>query len=264
MTLRNSFRTYTSALVLATFLALACPLDAQTQPETQPEVVFHVQMLQAERAAGDKLAGERTSKSTADFYSNETITAHILRDTSDVPSLVSGESSRNTVEVLGAPKLSTRNGREVGFLVGSRKEIPTEPDPLASGRRTLDEPAADLPERDFGLQLNLRPIVLPNGLIRVRVRPQVTSVNFADSTLRKGRYVPSLVTRQLDATYDVKPGQTIALTGLFDNQTAQQLTRSGGVANEGLLKQVLDKRTAKPNTNLVLLITPEIVEGEGK
>jgi hypothetical protein len=62
-------------------------------------------------------------------------------------------------------------------------------------------------------------------------------------------------------TYDIKPGQTIVLTGLFDDATAQQLTRSSGVADEGLLKQLLDTREAKRGTSLVLLITPEIVEG---
>jgi Flp pilus assembly secretin CpaC len=109
-----------------------------------------------------------------------------------VTSLVSGETSRQTLEVLSVPKLSTRNGQEVGFLVGDRKEIPTETDPLADNRRTLDEPAAALPARDFGLKLNLHPIILPNGLIRVRVRPQITSVN---ATLRKGRYVPAVCLR---------------------------------------------------------------------
>ena len=202
MTYRHPVRTNTpAALALAMLFALAGTLGGQTA-ETQPEVVFHVQMLQAERAAGDKLAAERTSRSTADFYANEAITAHVLRDTTDVPSLVSGETSRQTLEVLSVPKLSTRNGQEVGFLVGDRKEIPTEPDPLADNRRALDEPAAALPARDFGLKLNLHPIILPNGLIRVRVRPQITSVNFGNATLRKGRYVPALVTRQIDATYD--------------------------------------------------------------
>jgi Flp pilus assembly secretin CpaC len=50
--------------------------------------------------------------------------------------------------------------------------------------------------------INLHPIILPNGLIRVRVRPQITSVDFGNATLRKGRYVPAIVTRQIDATYD--------------------------------------------------------------
>ena len=50
--------------------------------------------------------------------------------------------------------------------------------------------------------MNLHPIILPNGLIRVRVWPQITSVNFGNAPLRKGRYVPALVTRQIDATYD--------------------------------------------------------------
>ena len=103
MTYRHPVRTNTSALALAMLFALAGTLGAQTA-ETQPEVVFHVQMLQAERAAGDKLAAERTSRSTADFYANETITAHVFRDTADVTSLVSGETSRQTLEVLSAGK----------------------------------------------------------------------------------------------------------------------------------------------------------------
>ena len=78
-------------------------------------------------------------------------------------------------------------------------------------------------------------MILPNGLIRVRVRPQITSVNFGNATLRGGRYIPSINTRQTDATYDVKPGQTIALTGLFNDEIVQQLRRSAGAADEPLL-----------------------------
>ena len=55
MTYRHPVRTNTPALALAMLFALAGTLGAQTA-ETQPEVIFHVQMLQAERAAGDKLA----------------------------------------------------------------------------------------------------------------------------------------------------------------------------------------------------------------
>jgi Flp pilus assembly secretin CpaC len=54
------------------------------------------------------------------------------------------------------------------------------------------------------LQLNLHPVVLPNGLIRVRLRPQVTAADFGNATLYRGRYVPALVTRQIDAMFDVK------------------------------------------------------------
>ena len=163
--------------------------------------------------------------------------------------------------------LHTRNGRHARFLAGARKDVPTQPDPFAESSRNplaappplgAPEPAAtalNLRQQDFGLQLNLRPVILSSGLIRVRVNPQVRSVDFGNATSRRGRYVPALSTRQINVTYDVKPGQTIALTGLFDDETMQKLRRTGA-AEEGLLKQMLDTADAKPNTDLVLLITP--------
>jgi len=325
MTYRHPVRTNTPALALAMLFALTGTLGAQTA-ETQPEVVFHVQMLQAERAAGDKLAAERVTLSKADFNTSETINVHILNETTDVVALVNGEASRSTLDVLSVPTLSTRNGLEAKFLVGARKEVPTEPDTLgeadpraistetqrAAGPDTLGGPLPDahtpdpttvgtapppndplspnptdpfveppplpgseskpgeeepvdlkLPEHDFGMQLNFQPFILPNGKIRVRLRPRVTSANYTDATLRGGRYVPSISTRQTDATYDVKPGQTIALTGLLNDEIIQQLRRSAGAADEPLLKHLIDARTAKTGTNLVPLVTPELVDGGG-
>ena len=189
-----------AALVFSGALAFTGVLAAQTAEE--PQVVFRVRMVQAERAATDKLAAERVTLSKADFNTSETINVHILNETADVAALVNGEASRRTLDVLGVPTLSTRNGLEAKFLVGARKEVPTEADLLAAGQEAQQtgEEAAKLPEHDFGMQLNFQPFILPNGKIRVRLRPRVTSVNYTDATLRGGRYVPSISTRQTDAT----------------------------------------------------------------
>jgi hypothetical protein len=53
-------------------------LAAQTAEE--PQVVFRVRMVQAERAATDTLAAERVTLSKADFSSSETINVHILNE----------------------------------------------------------------------------------------------------------------------------------------------------------------------------------------
>ena len=263
----SSTRKHTLVLAVAV-LGITAALPAQTERQAEPQVVFRVRMLQMEPTAADKVAAESLN-SRADFHDKRTMNVHVLRDTADVASLVSAEAGRNALEVVSVPTLRTRNGRHARFLAGARNRVPTQPDPFAeSSRNPLapppgapepTAPAVNLPQQDFGLQLNLRPVILSSGLIRVRVNPQVRSVDFGNATSRRGRYVPALSTRQINVTYDVKPGQTIALTGLFDDETMQKLRRTGA-AEEGLLKQMLDTADAKPNTDLVLLITPEIVE----
>ncbi len=69
----------------------------------------------------------------------------------------------------------------------------------------------------------MRPIQLPNGLLRVRVKPRVQTVDFGNSTTRGGKFVPAIVTRQINRSIDLKPGQSFAITGLLNDQVVQLL-----------------------------------------
>jgi hypothetical protein len=56
----------------------------------------------------------------------------------------------------------------------------------------------------------------------------------------------------------------LALTGLLNDEIAQQLRRSAGAADEDLLlKQLLDARAAKTGTDPVLLVTADLIESGG-
>ncbi|HUG80087.1 MAG TPA: hypothetical protein VML01_00375 [Bryobacterales bacterium] len=66
-------------------LAAALPLAAQTE---RPEVVFHVQIVQASPTARTALAGAR-ERQAADFNRDDQMSIHVLTDQTDAPSLVS-------------------------------------------------------------------------------------------------------------------------------------------------------------------------------
>ena len=102
--------------------------------------------------------------------------------------------------------------------------------------------------------------MLPDGQIRVRVHAIVNGVDFGNSTLRSGYLVPAVTTRQVNKLIDVKPGQTFVITGLINQQTMTRLQAVPEVAQHHLIQTFADQRSRKPNTDLIVLITPEVLE----
>ena len=155
MTTRRINRNLAFAFASAATLLFAPVLAAQRTAE-EPQVIFHVQMVQADQTAAGKVAAERVTESKADFNSSSMIGVHILKDTTDATSLVAGETSRNTAELLGTPTLVTLNGEEARYLVGARKPVPTVEDLLSAEEKSAPAPdGLELSERDFGLKLDL-------------------------------------------------------------------------------------------------------------
>ena len=156
--------------------------------------------------------------------------------------------------------MTTTAGVEAHFLIGGRYSVPTIDDPSATPLAESDgtaKAAPALPRSEFGIRLSMRPIPLPNGLLRVRVKPRVQTVDFGNSTARAGKFVPAIVTRQINRSIDLKPGQSFAITGILNDEIVQQLKRLPDLENRRLMKSILSARTRRPAGNLLVLVTPQ-------
>ena len=216
-------------LRLAVLPAIASLISAGGQAQTAPQqVVFNVQIVQADTAAGNAFASKR-ERQAVDFNRTDQMNIHVLRENTPLDTLVAAQTRANAAELVSLPKMTTTAGAGnsfgwAHFLIGGRYPVPTIDDPAAPAGQPASN-AAPLPTSEFGIRLTMRPIPLPNGLLRVRVKPRVQTVDFGNSTTRGGKFVPAIVTRQINRSIDLKPGQSFAITGLLNDQVVQQLTR---------------------------------------
>ena len=247
------------ALAAAAVLLWA-PAPAPAQSAPAQRVSFQVQMVQAGPAAIDAVAQKRLL-ADADLVPAGTISLHILEENAALAALVDAQTAAGTLELIATPVLSAPNGRWVDFLIGGQYAVPVVADEaaLAALPDGAPHPPPVIP-REMGIRLRLRPILLPDGKIRIRVLATVTSVDFERATLRSGYFVPAMSSRQINTFIDIAPGQDFAITGLVNEQVMRQFARIPELAATRMIQTFEDAKGRRPESNLLLLFTPTVIE----
>ncbi len=113
---------------------------------------------------------------------------------------------------------------------------------------------------DTGIQLNFRPFISPDGMIRLELRPSVSSVTFRTDG---GNQVPNETTQELTTNIRCRDGETVILGGLFRENTSvdrHQVPFFGDIPVIGAAfrgqKDVLIKE------EIIFLLTPTIIPDE--
>jgi pilus assembly protein CpaC len=110
------------------------------------------------------------------------------------------------------------------------------------------------------VRLNFIPTITPRGTIRLQVAPEVSSLDFANGVAISGFTVPGLDVRRVKTEVELSEGQSFAIGGLLDNretQTFEKIPFIGDIPILGKFFQSISK--TKTNTELIVIVTPEIV-----
>jgi len=151
---------------------------------------------------------------------------------------------------LAEPNLIAYNGQEASFLAGGEFPVPV----VQGATQTVS-----ILFKEFGVRLNFKPTIAGN-LIRLRVRPEVSSLDFNNGILLEGFRIPALTTRRAETDVELRDGQSFAIAGLIDNE-AQTDTAALPVLSQlpiiGKLFKSLGER--KERTELLVIVTPRLV-----
>ena len=79
--------------------------------------------------------------------------------------------------------------------------------------------------KQYGVGLAFTPIVLADGRISMRVRPEVSELSNAGSVKLNGFTVPALTTRRAETTVELGSGQTFMIAGLLQNTATTTASR---------------------------------------
>jgi len=151
---------------------------------------------------------------------------------------------------LAEPNLVALSGDTASFLAGGKYPIPV---PGSLGTVTIDY------ER-YGVGLSFTPTVLKDGLINLKIMPQVSELDFAHSIQINNTSVPPLILREASTTIELRDGQSFVIGGLLQNVSAtaqDQLPWLGDVPVLGTLFR--SAQYQKNETDLAIIVTPHIV-----
>jgi len=167
----------------------------------------------------------------------------------NVGTLIRALKQTGYFQSLAEPNLIAYNGKEASFLAGG--EFPV---PLVNG---LGQVTIEF--KEFGVRLNFTPTIA-GDLIRLKVRPEVSSLDFNNGITLSGFRIPALQTRRAETEVELRDGQSFAVAGLMDN-TAQTDKANIPVLSSLPIVGALFKSKAerKEQTELLVLITPRLV-----
>src|SRR5207302_10823682 len=172
----------------------------------------------------------------------------------DLGAVVKALQTRGLFQSLAEPNLVAESGKEASFLAGGEIPIPVA-QPGGSGV------AVTIMWKEFGIRLNFTPIV--NGdRIHLKVRPEVSTLDFANGVTLQGFRIPALSTRRAETELELMNGQTFAMAALMDNTVSNTMQKIPGIGDIPILAQPCRTRAAqKDKTELVVRNTPEILAG---
>jgi Flp pilus assembly secretin CpaC len=175
--------------------------------------------------------------------------------TNDLLALLEAEEQRGRARLLAEPNLMAANRDTASFLVGGEIPIPIA-QPAQNGQA-----AVTIVYREFGIRLNFRPEILGDSLVNLQVRPEVSSLDFANALLLSGFRVPALRTRRINTTVDVPRDRSLVISGLFNEEREQVRTGIPFLMNIPLLGNLFSSTRWQNNENeLVIIVTPTVID----
>ena len=158
-------------------------------------------------------------------------------------------------QVLAEPNLLASNGRQASFLAGGEY-----PYPVVQGGGAGTAATVTIMFKEYGVRLNFIPTITPRETIRLQVAPEVSALDFSDAVEISGFEVPAITTRKVKTEVELADGQSFVIGGLLDNtesETFQKIPFLGDIPILGKFFQSMQK--TKANTELIVIVTPEIV-----
>ena len=137
------------------------------------------------------------------------------------------------LRTLAEPSLTAISGETATFVAGGEFPIPAGLTCDTTKSPPICQPSIDW--KKFGVSLNFTPVVLSEGRISLKVMTEVSNLSTNNSLTiaipgsTQTLTVPSIQTRRADTTVEIPSGGALALAGMIQQQTKQQINGLPGL-----------------------------------
>jgi pilus assembly protein CpaC len=151
---------------------------------------------------------------------------------------------------LAEPNLIAYNGQEASFLAGG--EFPV---PIVTGAAG----SVSVSWKEFGVRLNFTPTIA-GDVIRLKVTPEVSTLDFANGITLEGFRIPALTTRRAQTVVELRDGQSFAIAGLLNNLAQNDKAAIPILSKLPVIGPLFKSKADRADqTELMVLITPRLV-----
>ena len=162
-------------------------------------------------------------------------------------------------ETLSNPRLMVSNNQEARILVGTKEAVVTVTTTVPATGSTVSSP--EIKYVDVGTKLYVTPNIKYDGLIQIKIRPEVSTSTV--ETFQTNR-IPIVSSTEAETNVLVKSGSTLIIGGLIDTKNARTDNRVPFLGDIPLLGLPFrGSSDVKKKTELVVFLTPQIVLPDG-
>jgi pilus assembly protein CpaC len=235
----NLFRTFGSNM----------PMSVSTQQFSPPSLGSLTTTTTSGTTTTTSTSGQNT------FLLSNLLNIFIYRPDINLGATIQAMEEDNILQILAEPNLITQSGKEASFLAGG--EFPY---PVVQSVTSGTSGAITIQFKDYGIRLNFTPTVTANGLIHLKVEPEVSSLDYSNAVTIQGFTIPALQTDRVVSDMDLTDGQTFVIAGLLDNTVIKQLEKIPGIGDIPILGKLFQSwSTNKSDNELLIVVTPHII-----
>jgi pilus assembly protein CpaC len=189
------------------------------------------------------------------FVFSDLLNIFLFRPDLNLGANIKALEAKNLVQILAEPNVLALDGKQASFLAGG--EFPY---PVVQSTGTTGIPLVTIQFHEFGVRLNFVPIITPRGTIRLKVAPEVSSLDFSNGLTIQGFNIPALSSRKVNTEVELNEGQSFAIAGLLDKRVTDVFQKMPLIGDLPVLgKFFQSKSTNRSNTELLVIVTPELV-----
>jgi pilus assembly protein CpaC len=178
----------------------------------------------------------------------------IFRPDIDFAATIKALQEKNVLQILAEPNLITQSGKDASFLAGGEFPFPVV-------QPSQGFTSVTITFKEFGVRLSFTPTLTADGLIHLKMKPEVSSLDFTNALTISGFLIPALSTRRVESEMDLGDGQSFAIAGLVDNRVTEQFEKIPGIGDIPILGKLFQSRTLNKSKNeLLIVVTPRIVK----
>lgn len=198
---------------------------------------------------------DRTGGAASTIGLSDLLNIFIFRPDIDFAATIKALEARNALEILAEPNLMTESGKEASFLAGGEFPFPILQSSGGTGFAGIT-----IQFKEFGVRLNFTPTLTPDGQIHLKVKPEVSSLDFTNALTLQGFVIPAIASNRVESEMELTDGQSFAIAGLLDNRVTEQLQKIPGIGNIPILGKLFQSRNVNKSKNeLLIVVTPRIV-----
>jgi len=224
-----------------------------------------VRVINPQKASdgGDWLGGANAARTDVDLtnpvkqrigdISDGLLEFGLFSNGSALEALIRTLQSRGDFRSLAEPNIVAMPGREASFLAGGEFPYPS----IQGGGGN----AVTIVFKEFGIRLRFTPTITRNGSIRLKVSPEVSSLDFANALQFQGFTIPALLTRRAETEVEMRDGQHLSIAGLLDNSLIDNVAKIPILGDLPILGQFFRSKDARQRrTELLVIVTPKLVQ----